>query len=101
MCDLSQRPFDQAKWDKSSDAIVEQGNYLKFSQNPHLKAILLATGSKIIVEASPSDRIWGVGFDAENAEGRESEWGMNKLGEALMRVRRRLGDGGFLPLQEI
>ncbi|KAL2065719.1 hypothetical protein VTL71DRAFT_3389 [Oculimacula yallundae] len=83
-------PFDQQKWDSSCDAIVEQGNFLKFSQNPALRDILLSTGDKVIVEASPSDRIWGVGFDAEHAEGREEEWGQNKLGEALMRVRRRL-----------
>lgn len=44
----------------------------------------------MIVEASPSDRIWGIGFDAEHAEGKEAEWGANKLGEALMRVREKL-----------
>ena len=86
------RPFDQAKWDGSCDAIVEQGNYLKFSQNPKLKTILLDTGDKLIVEASPSDRIWGIGFDAEHAVGEENEWGTNKLGESLMRVRKRLGE---------
>ncbi|TVY51198.1 N-glycosidase [Lachnellula cervina] len=85
-------PFDQPKWDGSCDAIVQQGNFLKFSQNPELKAILLGTGDKIIVEASPSDRIWGIGFDAEHAAGKEKEWGKNKLGEALMRVRKRLNE---------
>jgi ribA/ribD-fused uncharacterized protein len=44
----------------------------------------------ILVEASPGDRIWGIGFDAENAEGNEEEWGRNKLGNALMKVRERL-----------
>ncbi|KAG4438948.1 hypothetical protein IFR05_005574 [Cadophora sp. M221] len=82
--------FDQKKWDGACDGVVERGNFLKFSQNPELKDILLGTGTKIIVEASPSDRIWGVGFDAENAEGREEEWGANKLGKALMRVRSTL-----------
>ncbi len=48
------------------------------------------TGSKVIVETSPSDRIWGIGFDAEHAEGKEAEWGANKLGKALMRVREKL-----------
>ncbi|KAF4625573.1 hypothetical protein G7Y89_g12595 [Cudoniella acicularis] len=82
-------PFNQAKWDGSCDAIVEQGNYLKFSQNPKLKDVLLGTGDKVTVEASPSDRIWGIGFDAEHAEGKE-EWGANKLGDALMKFRERL-----------
>jgi len=65
---------------------------LEFSQNPTLKAILLHTGDKVIVEASPSDRIWGIGFDAEHAAGKDNEWGVNKLGEALMRVRGRLSE---------
>lgn len=86
------RPFNQAKWDSSCDEIVECGNYLKFSQNPKLKAILLGTEDKFIVEASPSDRIWGIGFDAEHAGGKENEWGANKLGEALMRVREKLSE---------
>jgi ribA/ribD-fused uncharacterized protein len=56
-----------------------------------MREVLLNTGTRILVEASPSDRIWGIGFDAENAEGNESEWGANKLGHALMKVRERLG----------
>jgi ribA/ribD-fused uncharacterized protein len=67
---LGHRPFDQAKWDSFCDAVIEQGNYLKFSENPKLKKILLDTGNKFIVEASPSDRIWGIGFDAEHAVGK-------------------------------
>jgi ribA/ribD-fused uncharacterized protein len=65
---------------------------LKFSQNAKLKAVLLGTEDKLIVEASPSDRIWGIGFDAEHAGGKENEWGANKLGEALMRVRKELNE---------
>lgn len=52
---------------------MEYGNYLKFSQNPELREILLSTGSKMIVEASPSDKIWGIGFDAEHAEENEDK----------------------------
>ncbi|TVY67456.1 N-glycosidase [Lachnellula suecica] len=87
---LAAKPFDQSKWDGSCDGIVERGNYLKFSQNPKLKAVLLDTGDRFIIEASPSDRIWGIGFDAEHAAGNENEWGANKFGEALMRVRSAL-----------
>lgn len=50
----------------------------------------METGNRQLVEASPNDRIWGVGFDSEHAEGREEEWGENKLGKALMRVREKL-----------
>ena len=84
------RPFDQRKWDSSYDKIVEWGNFLNFSQNPELRATLLGTGDKTIIKSSPSDRVWGIGFDSEHAEGRESRWGANKLGEALMKVQETL-----------
>jgi ribA/ribD-fused uncharacterized protein len=90
LAEMKTGPFNQSKWDSSGDEIVGRGNYLKFSQNSKLKGIPLSTCTKIIVETSPSDRIWGVGFDAEHAEGNEEQWGANKLGEALMRFRNRL-----------
>jgi len=56
-----------------------------------LREMLLRTGDREIVEASPMDRIWGIGFAAGKAEevGRE-RWGLNLLGKALMEVRRLL-----------
>jgi len=86
--------FNQETWDANCDQVVEAGNYLKFSQNEECKRALLGTGEREIVEASPNDKIWGVGFNAEEALGRESEWGMNKLGRALERVRARLRKEG-------
>ena len=82
--------FDLELWTKHADEIVEEGNWWKFSQNRDLGEVLLATGEREIVEASPDDRIWGIGFNSEEAEGREKEWGNNGLGKALMRVRERL-----------
>jgi ribA/ribD-fused uncharacterized protein len=82
--------FDQGTWERYCDAIVEKGNYSKFSQNERLKGILLGTGAREIVETSPNDRFWGIGFDTENAEGNVGNWGENRLGKALMRVRDRL-----------
>lgn len=52
--------------------------------------VLLATGAREIVETSPNDRLWGIGFNTEEAESHVDEWGENKLGEALMRARKRL-----------
>lgn len=82
--------FSQQKWDAECDRIVEEGNWLKFSQNKDCMQALLSTDSKVLVEASPTDRIWGVGFAPDEAEGRDAEYGENKLGKALMRVRDRL-----------
>ena len=59
------------------------------NQNPDLKERLLSTGDAILAEASPKDRIWGIGLDAKTASGMEpNAWpGMNLLGKALMELR--------------
>ena len=85
--------FNQKLWDEKCDGIVEQGNFLKFSQVENCRKALLATGERKLIEASPNDRVWGIGFAADEAEGKEEEWGANKLGEALERVRQRIGKG--------
>ena len=47
------------------------------------------------MEASPVDRIWGIGLAAEDARASQPEqWrGLNLLGYALMEVRDRLRIG--------
>ena len=82
--------FDQEVWDANCDGVVERANTLKFSQDDRLREILLGTGERVIVETSPNDRVWGIGFDTEHAQGNEEKWGENKLGKALMRVREQL-----------
>ena len=84
--------FDKSVWDKNCFAIVYEGNYAKFSQNPELKEELLATGDRVLVEASPLDNIWGIGM-AENDEGVDnpSYWlGLNLLGFAITTVRNQI-----------
>lgn len=77
-------------WKVEREKVAEQGNWLKFSQVEECGRALLDSGDKIIVEASPSDRLWGIGFASDEAEGKEDEWGENILGKALMKVRARL-----------
>lgn len=91
------RGFNHALWDSHRFDIVLTGNRLKFQQNFELLSQLRATSDKILVEASPQDRIWGIGLDAENAQRTPQEkWpGMNLLGQVLMSVRRELGDCNF------
>lgn len=84
--------FVQKTWDEKCCQIVIEGNVAKFSQNEDLKAFLLGTGNRILVEASPLDRIWGIGM-AENDIDIENPFlwkGTNFLGFALMEVRDRL-----------
>jgi hypothetical protein len=85
--------FDGERWDQHKYELVKEGNYHKFSQHAILKAFLLNTKERVLVEASPVDRIWGIGMaktdvDIENP----AKWkGENLLGFALMEVRDRLG----------
>lgn len=83
--------FDERAWDANRERIVREGNLLKFRADPHLRARLLATGSRELVEASPRDRIWGIGFSPEKAPVTDRRrWGLNLLGKVLMEVRARL-----------
>lgn len=86
------RGFVSDVWDRERLAIVVRGNLAKFSQNPEMRAALLATGDKLLVEASPLDKIWGVGLRADDPKihDRDKWRGKNLLGEALMRVRAEL-----------
>ncbi|NER59176.1 NADAR family protein [Pseudomonas sp. MAFF212428] len=83
------RGFDEARWAQQRFAIVLRANQAKFAQNAELGAFLRATGERVIVEASPVDRVWGIGLaqDDERAS-RPDRWrGLNLLGFALMQVR--------------
>ena len=84
--------FDDKKWNAKREKIVEEGNWWKFTQSKEgdLRKMLLETGDRLLVEASPSDKIWGVGYAASKAEANRDKWGQNLLGKALMRVRDRL-----------
>jgi ribA/ribD-fused uncharacterized protein len=88
--------FDKSKWEAIEGNgkpycwnVVYQGNYAKFSQNPDLKEYLLNTKGKILVEASPTDRIWGIGLAMDNPDAHDqSKWrGTNWLGEVLTQLR--------------
>lgn len=86
--------FDHALWEKNRDRIVQDGSYYKFANSllssENLKEQLLSTGAGELVEASPEDRIWGIGFGKEYASEMREEWGLNLLGKALMHARERI-----------
>lgn len=81
--------FDEARWVEHRYALVVAGNRAKFRQNPALAEYLLATGDKVLVEASPLDPVWGIGLAADDPDApRPERWrGLNLLGFALMDVR--------------
>ncbi|KAI9673181.1 MAG: hypothetical protein M1817_003044 [Caeruleum heppii] len=95
----SVRGFDKDVWGQERERIVEDGNWGKFTMEVGgtgergLRRMLLETGDRELVEASPADRIWGVGFNAREAEANRERWGLNLLGKAIMRVRERIRNG--------
>lgn len=84
--------FDERAWSKASRDIVVTGNLHKFSQHEAARSHLLATGDSVLVEASPHDLVWGIGWRAEDPQAAEpTAWrGRNLLGFALMDVRSLL-----------
>ena len=84
--------FDQTTWEAQRYGLVREGNFHKFSHNDDLKNYLLATSDRVLVEASPLDRIWGIGLAKNDpvAENPHHWKGLNLLGFALMEVRDEL-----------
>ena len=84
--------YDHDLWHSCNEEIIYNANLAKFSQNPELKNALLATGDKILVEASPYDKIYGIGLEASDPAAKDpKQWkGMNLLGTVLGRVREAL-----------
>lgn len=88
--------FNSELWDAEKYNIVVRGNLAKFKQEPVLGDYLESTGNKILVEASPYDKVWGVGLRANDPLIlNEATWkGENLLGKAIMEVRNILFNGG-------
>ncbi|WP_181768914.1 NADAR family protein [Streptomyces albidus (ex Kaewkla and Franco 2022)] len=88
----SVRGFDQEVWERERYGIVVEGNVRKFGHHGELREYLLGTNSRVLVEASPMDRVWGVGLAADDERVRDpAKWrGQNLLGFALMEARTRL-----------
>ncbi|MFC9678696.1 NADAR family protein [Streptomyces sp. NPDC056948] len=86
------RGFDEAIWERERFRIVVDGSVHKFAAHPGLREFLLNTGERVLVEASPVDRVWGIGLAADDEAASDPErWrGPNLLGFALMAARERL-----------
>ncbi len=84
--------FNTDKWNEVCREYVYQGNLAKFTQNPSLKVELLKTEDREIVEASPYDKIWGIGMDVShrNIEDKSKWLGKNWLGIEIMKVRETI-----------
>ncbi|WP_324788916.1 NADAR family protein [Streptomyces sp. H51] len=103
------RGFDEAVWERERFGIVVEGSVHKFAAHADLREFLLNTGERsetgvppaegrgrVLVEASPMDRVWGIGLGATDEAATDPErWrGANLLGFALMEARERLAGSG-------
>lgn len=81
--------FDERRWAAVRFDLVTAGNVAKFGQDPALRQFLLDTGDEVLVEASPTDSIWGIGLGREDVRARDPrQWkGLNLLGFSLVRAR--------------
>ena len=58
--------YIDSEWAKVRYEIVLRGVIKKYRQNAHLRELLLATQDLQFVEASPYDRIWGIGMRSDD-----------------------------------
>ncbi|WP_203842265.1 NADAR family protein [Winogradskya humida] len=86
------RGFSDDVWDRERFAIVTRASVEKFGQRPELQEFLAGTNTRVLVEASPTDRVWGIGLAAtDDRTADPAQWrGLNLLGFALMQARAEL-----------
>lgn len=86
--------YDDTVWSNYRYEVMYFANLHKYSQHPDLRKQLLDTGDAILIEASPYDKIFGIGVSAEQHTNgvfdytNPKKWnGDNLLGFCLMEVR--------------
>lgn len=86
------KPYDDAEWRSVRVKYMTAALQAKFSGDENMKQALMATGDTTIAEASPRDRVWGIGMGASNPDAQDPSKfkGTNLLGKCLMQVRATL-----------
>jgi ribA/ribD-fused uncharacterized protein len=68
-------------WEQVKDDVMRRAVRAKFQTHADIRAVLLGTGDRRIVENAKNDYYWGIGADGS---------GKNMLGRILMEVRAEL-----------
>lgn len=86
------RGFDASVWEAVALDVVRTATGAKLCAHPGIRAALLATGDALVVEASPTDTVWGIGLAETDSRALDRrQWrGRNLLGRCIMDVRRLL-----------
>jgi hypothetical protein len=85
-------PWDEGLWKQRREAVMLAATRAKFAQNSHLRQRLLETHPRRLAEASPFDKVWGIGLAPDNplAQYPQNWKGENLLGQVLEQVRGEL-----------
>lgn len=85
------RNYNNDVWKEVRYQTMKEILRCKFAYNADIRQSLLKTEPKILYEASPYDRIWGIGYGKKDAMSTHPEkFGDNLLGKALMEIRSEL-----------
>jgi ribA/ribD-fused uncharacterized protein len=86
--------YDDKKWDLVRYSFMYEVNLCKYQQDKRLQEKLIDPkfDGKTFVEASPTDRIWGIGLGENDPNiDDETNWkGKNLLGKAITAVRKTI-----------
>lgn len=84
------KDFNEGLWNVYKYQLVKEGLRSRFLQDMEARRLLKKVKGKILVEASPYDRIWGIGFSEENALKNKNRWGENLLGKILTELSKEV-----------
>jgi hypothetical protein len=84
--------INQELWDKRSPEIMHCGLLAKFNQNRGMADYLLGTTNRVVYEASPRDKTWGIGLSLSHPKVLDEtvHTGQNLMGKLLMSLREQL-----------
>ena len=81
--------FNAHIWKEASSDYMFESMLAKFKDNPELRSFLVQTKETRLAEASPTDKVWGIGLPLHNPGCFNPDgWkGKNLAGKVLERVR--------------
>lgn len=84
--------YDETMWKAMRMQVVYMVLQAKFCQSAYYKQELLKTKATMMVEASPYDKVYGIGLNEEDAENTNpSQWpGKNILGKIMTKLKREI-----------
>jgi ribA/ribD-fused uncharacterized protein len=86
------KPFDETVWAGMAENVMRVAVKAKFMQHPDLLVKLRATGTRLLADADPRSKFWGIGTSADTSKAKDpNKWpGKNVMGKILADIRSEL-----------